>query len=1095
MKKCLDVNSFEKTYIYELMDAKDYIRIFEQSSELLVVIDTNFSIVAASDSFLKATTTVRENIVGCDIFDVFLGNPDDKTANGENIIRASFNRVIKNKIKDALPVVKYDIPKPESEGGGFEMKYWQVTNSPILDENNNVEYIIQRAEDVTENKTLITQHEFDIKALKLVEDSEKRYNMMLMKSPFGFAVLKGKNMVITLANDSIKIFWGKGKDIEGKSLFDVIPELKDSAFPGLIENVYTTGIPFYGDELLAPILRDEKQEDAYFNFVYQPYLEADETISGVTVIAYEVTAAVIVKKALEAQREAEKKTLRLVEETNKRFYTMLMESPFAFSIMKGKDLVVTLANDLIKEFWGKGNEVEGKTLMQVLPELEDQPFLAILDKVYTTGVPVYANEILARLYHKDKMQERYFNIVCQPNHEADGTISGVITIAYEVTEMVMARKKIEESDKRYNMMLMNSPFTFAVLKGKDLIIDLANDQIKEVWGRGNDIEGKSLLEIMPELKNTTFLDMLDEVLATGIPFHGIEVQSPKNMHGHIKEEYFFNFVFQPYLETDQTISGITIIGNEVTEQVIAKRRIIESERNLRQVLDSMPQKITNVDPEGNVIYFNQKWLDDTGLEFEKLKEWGWEKVIHPDDVELTKINWTNSIKTGNIFYVECRILNKEGEYRWHLSRALPINDKNGRIKMWVGTNTEIHEQKEAKNKAEVAMQMAESAVKAKQQFLSNMSHEIRTPMNAIIGFTNVVLKTDLNTKQKEYINAIKESGDALIVLINDILDIAKVDAGKMTFEQIPFELSTSISATLHLFEPKIQEKNLELIENYDAAIPEILLGDPLRLRQIILNLLSNAVKFTDEGKITVNVRMLKEESDSIAIEFLVTDTGIGIAENKLEHIFDDFQQATDDTSRFHGGTGLGLSIVKQFVELQGGTLLVNSKPGKGSTFGFILNFKKAIAETTKMAEITGTDNGVELAESIENIRVLVAEDMPLNQLLIKIILEDFGFHVDIAENGKIAIEKLQENNGSTPLTRAYDIILMDLLMPELNGFEATEHIRSNMNSQIPIIALTADVTTVDVEKCKAVGMNDYISKPIDEKLLHSKIIKYLKKTN
>lgn len=284
-----------------------------------------------------------------------------------------------------------------------------------------------------------------------------------------------------------------------------------------------------------------------------------------------------------------------------------------------------------------------------------------------------------------------------------------------------------------------------------------------------------------------------------------------------------------------------------------------------------------------------------------------------------------------------------------------------------------------------------------------------------------------------------------------------------------------------------------MIENYDAVIPEIIQGDSLRLRQIILNLLSNAVKFTDKGKITVNVSLLKEETDSIAIEFSVTDTGIGIPENKLEHIFEDFQQATNETSRLQGGTGLGLSIVKRFVELQGGTLFVKSKQGEGSTFGFILNFKKAIAETTEIAERKGTNNGVELAERTENIRILVAEDVPLNQLLIKIILEDFGFDVDIAGNGKIAIEKLQENNGLTPLTRAYDIILMDLQMPEMNGFEATEHIRKKMNSQIPIIALTADVTTVDVGKCEAFGMNDYISKPINEKLLYSKIIRYLKK--
>jgi CheY-like chemotaxis protein len=397
--------------------------------------------------------------------------------------------------------------------------------------------------------------------------------------------------------------------------------------------------------------------------------------------------------------------------------------------------------------------------------------------------------------------------------------------------------------------------------------------------------------------------------------------------------------------------------------------------------------------------------------------------------------------------------------------------------MWVGSNTDIHELKEAKSKAEAAM-------KAKQLFLSNMSHEIRTPMNAVIGFTNVILKTQLTEKQKEYVDAIKVSGDALIVLINDILDIAKVDAGKMTFEQTPFALIPSISATLHLFEPKITEKNIALVTEYDTAIPEMVEGDPVRLRQIILNLLSNAVKFTDKGKITVSVRMLSEGADDTTIEFLVADTGIGIPEDKLEYIFGDFQQASDQTSRLYGGTGLGLSIVKQFVELQGGTLIVHSQPGQGSTFGFVLGFKKA---ATEAAEIAPTDHTAKAATAVESIRVLVAEDMPLNQLLIKIILKDFGFEVDIATNGKMAIEMLQQNK--------YDIILMDLLMPEINGFEATAHIRSQIDPHIPIIALTADVTTVDLEKCTAIGMNDYMSKPVDEKILYTKIMKYLTKSN
>jgi PAS domain S-box-containing protein len=386
---------------------------------------------------------------------------------------------------------------------------------------------------------------------------------------------------------------------------------------------------------------------------------------------------------------------------------------------------------------------------------------------------------------------------------------------------------------------------------------------------------------------------------------------------------------------------------------------------------------------------------------------------------------------------------------------------------------------EAKISAESATKTAESAVKAKQQFLSNMSHEIRTPMNAIIGFTKVLLKTDLSAKQKEYLHAIKMSGDALIVLINDILDLAKVDAGKMVFEQTPFKMALSISAMLHLFETKIQEKNLELVKEYDNKIPEVLVGDPVRLHQIILNLVSNAVKFTNEGKITVSAHLLDEDEEKVTVEFAVKDTGIGIPDDKIGKIFENFQQATSGTSRLFGGTGLGLAIVKQLVGAQGGSIVVKSKIDEGSTFSFTLCFLK----TNAQAELEQGEEEPDI--EVKNIKVLVVEDIALNQLLMKTLLDDFGFERDIANNGKIAIEKLQ--------TKSYDVILMDLQMPEMNGFEATEFIRKKMNSKIPIIALTADVTTVDLAKCKAVGMNDYIAKPVDERLLYSKIVALVKK--
>jgi len=317
------------------------------------------------------------------------------------------------------------------------------------------------------------------------------------------------------------------------------------------------------------------------------------------------------------------------------------------------------------------------------------------------------------------------------------------------------------------------------------------------------------------------------------------------------------------------------------------------------------------------------------------------------------------------------------------------------------------------------------------------------------------------------------------VLINDILDLAKVDAGKMVFEKIPFRLSMSIDAMLHLFEPKIQEKNLVLVKELDKNIPNILLGDPARLHQILLNLLSNAVKFTNKGRISVSVRILQEDEEKISLEFAVSDTGVGIQKENINKIFQNFQQASSSTSRLYGGTGLGLAIVKKLVENQHGTINVESEPDKGSTFSFVLDFQK-----TKEDPEEDSDN-VDFVKTIHSVRVLVAEDIPLNQLLMKTLLDDFGFECEIVSNGKIAVEKLAKNK--------YDIILMDLQMPELNGFEAAEFIRNNLKISTPIIAVTADVTTADLSKCKAVGMNDYIAKPIDEKLLYAKIINILKK--
>jgi len=542
-----------------------------------------------------------------------------------------------------------------------------------------------------------------------------------------------------------------------------------------------------------------------------------------------------------------------------------------------------------------------------------------------------------------------------------------------------------------------------------------------------------------------------------------------------------------YKDDKGNVLGVFAAARDVTEI----KRIAKEISDYKNTLDKFAI-VAITDQKGIIDYVNENFC--------KISKYNREELIgqdhrivnsgyHPKD--FIRGIWI-TIANGKMWKGEIKNKAKDGTIYWVDTTIVPFLDEHGKPNKYVAVRTDITEQKRiteelkeskevaelAKILAEDAKGIAESALQSKQQFLANMSHEIRTPMNAILGFTKILLKADLEPKQKEYLDAIKASSDGLLVLINDILDLAKVDAGKMTFEQLPFKMDFSLSKMHQVFDLKIKEKNLELVKEYDNKIPVVLIGDSVRLHQILLNLLSNAVKFTPKGKITVAVRLLKEDNENATIEFAITDTGIGIPEDKLESIFENFQQATSSISLAFGGTGLGLAISKQLVEKQGGTIVVKSKVNEGSTFSFTLSFQKPNgANKEESAE-------VELEKEIKDIKILVVEDIKLNQLLMRTILDDFKFKYDIADNGKIAIEKMQ--------TETYDIILMDLQMPEMNGFEATEYIRNTMKSKIPIIALTADVTTFNVEKCKAVGMNDYVSKPLDERILHTKIIKLLK---
>ena len=640
--------------------------------------------------------------------------------------------------------------------------------------------------------------------------------------------------------------------------------------------------------------------------------------------------------------------------------------------------------------------------------------------------------------------------------------------------MVKLRQSLEGNVRN---LFMAAPAGIGVLRGPQHVLELANEMYLQMAGN-RDIVGKSIREAFPELEGQGFYELLDKVYTTGEPFvgHGILAQLDTG-NGQLKDVYL-NFVYQPSHNNEGEINGILVHAVDVTELVLSRKKVEESENRFRTMADGLPVLIWTIDASGSSSYYNKTFRDFIGAsKDEDISDWG--KIVHPDDSQSTFDTINTAIAECRSYSLECRLLRADGQWRWVLIQSNARMGNNNEFVGFVGSSVDITERKLFEKELMEAKVTAENAAKYKQQFLSNMSHEIRTPLNSILGFAHVLLKTELDTKQTEFLQAIKTSGKSLNLLINDILDLAKVDAGKMTFEQQPFEIHPLITSILHTFDVKIKEKNLVLIKEYDRKIPSILLGDSLRLNQIILNLISNAVKFTHKGKITLSVKLLDDVDENVNIEFTVIDSGIGIAADKIKSIFNLFEQSELSIANSYGGTGLGLAIVKQLIEAQGGSISLKSKLGEGSTFSFILSFGKSIIKLEEEIEIPTLDS------EIINLRVLVAEDVALNQLLIKIILNDFGFECEIVDNGKLAIEKMRTNT--------YDIILMDLQMPEMNGFEATEYIRKTLKSQIPIIALTANVTTVDVFKSKEFGMDDYISKPINEDLLYRKIIEFVKK--
>jgi PAS domain S-box-containing protein len=515
-----------------------------------------------------------------------------------------------------------------------------------------------------------------------------------------------------------------------------------------------------------------------------------------------------------------------------------------------------------------------------------------------------------------------------------------------------------------------------------------------------------------------------------------------------------------------------IINDKVKE---TKRKLLQKETEFNLLLKAIKKSngVVEFTPNGLIRSVNENFLRIVGYTRQEIIGEYHEILLDGVQKEENEKFWS-SLQQGKFHSGRLKRKHKDGSPVWIQATYNPITNEQNKVVKVVKITQDITAEIQAEKSLKRSKELAEMLNIQKDHFIANMSHEIRTPIHAILGFTDLLLELERDTPKKSYLESVRTAGDNLLYIINDILDLSKIEAGIIQLEKEPFDLLQLVKNVFSILHLKAHQKKLSFKYNIDPEVELNLIGDRNRITQILLNLLGNAIKFTSSGSVTLDITPLKYKNKKTTIRFKVTDTGIGIPKDKIEFIFDRFSQAEEDTSRKYGGTGLGLNISRHLIEKQGGEVRVESLVGEGSAFYFFLPFEiGGSAATTVLPE------QVAIPEKRKNANILLCEDNELNQRLIRAILTPQGYTIDLAENGEKGVAFLKE--------KEYDLILMDIQMPIMDGYEATRIIRQEMQSSVPIIALTANFLISEKEKCKKLGMNDYLSKPFTKEDILAKI--------
>ncbi|MDJ1504252.1 PAS domain S-box protein [Xanthocytophaga agilis] len=806
----------------------------------------------------------------------------------------------------------------------------------------------------------------EVEAQLQLEASEERFRSIIQQAPMAIGLLSGREMVIEVGNEKIFEFWRKDASIKGLKLMDALPEIEGQGFIELLQQVYDEGKPVIGSSVLAKLERQGKQEDAYFDFTYTPLRNTDSSVSGVMIMAIDVTEQVLARQKLE---ESETKVRSLVE-----------NSPVAMSLFTGRDLVIEMSNVAMIKLWGKGDSVMGKPLRYALPELEGQPFLQILDDVFTTGIPYHAREAKADLVVDGKLGTYYFNFTYQPLFDTSGKVYAILDVAIDVTEEVRTRKQLEESDLFARSIIYNSPVAKLVLIGEEMIVQTVNENMMEMIGRDNPILGLPLMDAIPELRTTALLDNLTKVFYTGETFYQPEERIELIRYGQPYTGYY-NYIYKALRNTDNAIYGIIVTATEVTGQVQARQKIEEAEAFMRNAVDLAQLGTWSFDPVTNHVFYSQRfqeWFNLTQGDADLNEIYA---SISPDDIDRIKdaVDWAMNIESGGVFDEEYTIQNPVHGKKYILhAKALTFFDELGVPVKMIGTVRDITAERQIQLKLEQQVQERTEELAVTNEELAATNEELATANEDLFEVNALLLRSNDNLEKFAYIAShdlqeplrkVQSFGDLLkkqyahqlgegvqllermqsaagrmSVLIRDLLSFSRVSSQKDMSESV--SLTQVLSTVLTALELRIEETKAIIQAD---PLPTVF-GDASQLEQLFQNLLSNALKFhkkdvapivevryqqIDSKNLPSSVKVIKHTRYYHQIK--VSDNGIGFEEEYAERIFQIFQRLHSRVE--YAGTGIGLAICEKVVTNHGGAIIATSQLGNGATFTIFLPFE------------------------------------------------------------------------------------------------------------------------------------------------------------